>query len=296
MDRVRRRCPEARINAVVSTEPVPAPAGIYNAYYGFREAPFNITPDPRFLFFSRRHREAFNHVLFGIRERKGFIQLTGEVGAGKTTVCRAILEELGPRYRTALILNPCLTASQLLRAILVELGLPRKADRAASLDALNRYLLDQIAEGRDVVLIVDEAQDLDVELLEQVRLLSNLETDRRKLLQIVLIGQPELREKLDARSMRQLRQRITVRYHLKPLDREEAERYIAHRMTVAGCDRAPTFTPWAIRRIHSYSKGVPRLINAAADKTLLAGFVAGADRLTARHAARAIRELEGSIR
>jgi len=273
----------------------PAP-GIYNDYYGFREAPFNITPDPRFLFFSDRHREAFNHVLFGIRERKGFIQLTGEVGAGKTTVCRAILEELGPRYRTALVLNPCLTAPQLLRTILAEFGLPRRADRTASLETLNRFLLDQVAGERDVVLVIDEAQDLDLELLEQVRLLSNLETDQRKLLQIVLIGQPELREKLDARALRQLRQRITVRYHLTPLDRDETERYIEHRMNVAGCDRAPTFTPWAFRKIHGYSRGVPRLINAAVDKTLLAGFVDDADRLTARHVARALRELEGRIR
>ncbi|HET9792930.1 MAG TPA: AAA family ATPase [Thermoanaerobaculia bacterium] len=270
--------------------------GIYNDYYGFRESPFNITPDPRFLFFSDRHREAFNHVLFGIRERKGFIQLTGEVGAGKTTVCRAILEELGPAYRTALVLNPCMTAAQLFRTILTEFGLPRRADRTASLETLNRFLLEQVGEQRDVVLIIDEAQDLDDDLLEQVRLLSNLETDRRKLLQIVLIGQPELREKLDARGLRQLRQRITVRYHLTPLDRGETERYIEHRMNVAGCDRAPTFTPWAIRRIHGYSRGIPRLINAAADKTLLAGFVADADRLTARHVARALRELEGKIR
>ncbi|HKB70536.1 MAG TPA: AAA family ATPase [Thermoanaerobaculia bacterium] len=273
----------------------PAP-GIYNDYYGFREAPFNITPDPRFLFFSDRHREAFNHVLFGIRERKGFIQLTGEVGAGKTTVCRAILEELGPRYRTALILNPCMTATQLLRAVLTELGLPRRADRTASLETLNRFLLEQVAGQRDVVLIIDEAQDLDLDLLEQVRLLSNLETDQRKLLQIVLIGQPELRDTLDARALRQLRQRITVRYHLTPLDRGETERYIEHRMIVAGCDRAPTFTPWAIRKIHGYSRGVPRLINAAVDKTLLAGFVAATDRLTGRHVARAIRELEGNVR
>ena len=281
----------------MSTLEKSAPAsGIYNDYYGFRESPFNITPDPRFLFFSDRHREAFNHVLFGIRERKGFIQLTGEVGAGKTTVCRAILAELGPRYRTALVLNPCLTSAQLLRTILAEFGLPRRVDRIASLETLNRFLLDQIGEERDVVLIIDEAQDLDLDLLEQIRLLSNLETDRRKLLQIVLIGQPELREKLDARALRQLRQRITVRYHLTPLDREETARYIAHRMIVAGCDRAPTFTPWAIRRIYGYSRGVPRLINAAVDKTLLAGFVADTDRLTARHVGRALRELEGEVR
>ena len=213
---------------------------MYNEFYGFREAPFNITPDPRFLFFSDKHREAFNHVLFGIRERKGFIQITGEVGAGKTTVCRAILAELGPTYKTALILNPMITATQLMRTILTELGLePRKLDRTAYLDILNRFLLEQAAAGNDVVLLIDEAQDLEPELLEQVRLLSNLETDQRKLLQIVLIGQPELREKLDQRGLRQLRQRITVRYHLKPLDRFETERYIHAPPARRGRRRAP---------------------------------------------------------
>jgi len=268
---------------------------MYNEFYGFREAPFNLTPDPRFLFFSDKHREAYNHILFGIRERKGFIQITGEVGAGKTTVCRAILGQLPSSYKTALILNPCLTSTQLARAILVELGLkPKKLDRAGYLDLLNRFLLDQVIEGNDVVLLIDEAQDLDTELLEQVRLLSNLETDQRKLLQIVLIGQPELREKLSDRALRQLRQRITVRYHLTPLSREETERYIAHRLRVAGGSGRPGFTPWALRTIHRYSGGVPRLINAVCDKALLYGFVNGTDRLDARAVRQAARELEGS--
>jgi general secretion pathway protein A len=269
---------------------------MYNHFYGFRESPFNITPDPRFLFFSDRHREAFNHILFGIRERKGFIQVTGEVGAGKTTLCRAVLEELGPNYVTALILNPCLNATQLLRAILAEFGLkPEKADRVTCLEMLNRFLLDQLSQNNDVVLLIDEAQDLGADLLEQVRLLSNLETDQRKLLQIVLLGQPELREKLNDRSLRQLRQRITVRYHLAPLSRLEAERYILHRLQVAGGNGRPEFTPWAIRSIHRYAGGVPRLINAVCDKALLAGFVEGKDRLTWRQIRRAIRELEGDI-
>ncbi|HKD11230.1 MAG TPA: AAA family ATPase, partial [Thermoanaerobaculia bacterium] len=150
---------------------------MYEKFYGFREAPFNITPDPRFLFFSDKHREAFNHVLFGIRERKGFILVTGEVGAGKTTVCRAVLTALDSRYRTALILNPILTGTQMLRAILVELGAKsRKLDRAGYLDALNALLLEAVAKGQDVVLFIDEAQDLEPDLLEQLRLLSNLET------------------------------------------------------------------------------------------------------------------------
>jgi general secretion pathway protein A len=269
---------------------------MYNEFYGFREAPFNITPDPRFLFFSDKHREAFNHVLFGIRERKGFIQITGEVGAGKTTICRAILTELGPSYKTALILNPMITSTQLMRTVLAELGLElRKLDRTGYLEVLNRYLLEQAAAGNDVVLLIDEAQDLDPELLEQVRLLSNLETDRRKLLQIVLIGQPELREKLNQKSLRQLRQRITVRYHLSPLDRFETERYISHRLRVAGANGRPSFTRWAVRRVHHYAHGVPRLINAVCDKALLYGYVNGTYELKSRAVRQAIRELEGEV-
>lgn len=268
---------------------------MYDQFYGFREAPFHITPDPRFLYFSHRHREAFNHLLFGISERKGFIQLTGEVGAGKTTVCRAWLAELGPRYRTALVLNPCLTPTQLLRSILTELGLPPGRDRVSCLERLNAFLLAEVKEGRDVVLVIDEAQDLDGELLEQVRLLSNLETDSRKLLQIVLIGQPELKEKLEQRSLRQLRQRITVRYHLAPLTRPETERYVHHRLRVAGANSRPTFSRWALWQVHRYSRGVPRLINAVCDKALLCGYVAGTDRLRLTHVRRAVRELEGRV-
>jgi len=268
---------------------------VYNDFYGFLESPFNLTPDPRFLFFSDKHREAFHHVLFGIRERKGFIQLTGEVGAGKTTVCRALLAELGEGYHTALILNPMLSGTQLVRSILAELGLeiPR-SDRTAYLDVLNRFLLEQAEAGRDVVLLIDEAQDLPDELLEQVRLLSNLETDRRKLIQIVLVGQPELRDKLNARSLRQLRQRITVRYHLRPLDLDETERYISHRLHVAGADGRPSFTRGAVRTVHRYARGVPRLINAVCDKALLYGYVNATYELKGRAVRQAIRELEGA--
>lgn len=270
---------------------------MYNEFYGLREAPFNLTPDPRFLFLSERHREAYDHLLFGIRERKGFIQLTGEVGAGKTTLCRALLAELGDSVKTALILNPSLTATQLLRAILVELGLdpPRRIDRAAALERLNRFVLEQLAAGGDVVLLIDEAQDLTPELLEQVRLLSNLETDQRKLLQIVLVGQPELRDRLERPDLRQLRQRITVRYHLAPLTRRESDAYLAYRLTVAGANGRPTLTRWATWAIHRYAGGVPRLINAVADKTLLCGYVTGAEVLTLAHVRRAVRELEGEF-
>ncbi|MEM7482137.1 MAG: AAA family ATPase [Acidobacteriota bacterium] len=268
---------------------------MYNDFYGFREAPFNITPDPRFLFFSERHREAFNHLLFGIHQRKGFIQLTGEVGAGKTTLSRALLEELDETYRTALILNPVMTGNQLLRSILRELGFSvGRIDRVSSMEFLNSFLLEQVHAGNDVVLLIDEAQDMSPDLLEQVRLLSNLETDQRKLLQIVLIGQPELREKLNARKLRQLRQRITVRYHLEPLDLDETDQYIRYRMQVAGANSRPTFSRWALRRIHRYSQGIPRLVNAVCDKTLLCGYVTGSDHLRWKHVRRAIRDLEGA--
>lgn len=267
---------------------------MYEQFYGFYESPFNITPDPRFLFFSGRHQEAFDHLLFGIKERKGFIQFTGEVGTGKTTLCRALLDALDPGYKTALILNPCMTGPQLLRTVVREFGLsPKNNDRVLLLETLNRFLLDQIDRSHDVILVIDEAQDLSLDLMEQVRLLSNLETDRQKLLQIVLIGQPELRKMLDDRSLRQLRQRITVRYHLTALNFPETAQYIAHRLRVAGANGRPSFSRSALRKIYRYSHGVPRLINAVCDKALLCGYVQGDDRLKSRHLRRAIRELEG---
>lgn len=269
---------------------------IYNEFYGFSEQPFNITPDPRFLFYGERHREAFNHLLFGVKERKGFILVTGEVGAGKTTLCRAFLEALEEDYTTALILNPCLTSYQLVRTILAEFGLQAPGnDRVRALQALNEFLLAELEAERDVVLIIDEAQDLSAELLEQVRLLSNLETDQRKLLQIVLIGQPELRDILESRSLRQLRQRITVRYHLGPLSSPETEHYILHRLQVAGSNSRPTFNRRALQGIHRHSGGIPRLVNVLCDKTLLAGYVEGEAHLTTRHVRRAVRELGGRL-
>ena len=267
---------------------------MYEEFYGLSAPPFSITPDPRFLFFSDRHREAYEHVLFGITQRKGFIQLTGEVGAGKSTLCRAVLERLGNGYATALILNPMMTSNQLIRAILHELGLDASGnDRLRLGHRLNEFLLHRSAGGGDVVLFVDEAQDLSDELLEEIRLLSNLETDDRKLLQIVLIGQPELRARLARPALRQLRQRITVRYHLGPLQRDEIEAYVLHRLTVAGARGRPTFTPGALRAVHRASRGVPRLVNAICDKTLLAGYVEGIDRLGRRQVRRAVKELAG---
>jgi general secretion pathway protein A len=270
--------------------------GVYLDYYGLKEPPFNITPNPRFLFFSGKHREAFNHLLYGVRERKGFVQLTGEVGAGKTTLCRALLEQLGPQFSTALILNPVLDADQLMKAVAMELGLQTKGmDRLETLAEINRFLLHQAGLGRDTVLIIDEAQDLTPALLEQVRLLSNLETDERKLLQIVLMGQPELRDRLNEHGLRQLRQRISVRYHLKPLRHVEIGLYIRHRLHVSGANGAPWFTGPAVWRIHRYSGGIPRLINTVCDKCLLAGYVQQREKIDYNMVGAAINELEGCI-
>lgn len=269
---------------------------MYYEFYGFTDPPFNITPDPRFLFLTSKHREAFSHLVYGITLRKGFVQITGEVGAGKTTLCRALLGHLGPDCRTALILNPVMTDVQLLQAIVEEFGLTcPKQDRLAYLATLNRFLLDQAAEGTNVVLIIDEAQNLGPTLLEQVRLLSNLETDQHKLLQIVLMGQPELRDMLNKPELRQLRQRITVRYHLPTLSRQETAQYIGHRLQVSGANGRPTFSPRALRAIYRYSDGVPRLVNAVCDKTLLCGYVTGCNHITSSHVRRAVRELEGQF-
>jgi general secretion pathway protein A len=269
---------------------------VYLDYYGLTEPPFNITPNPRFLFYSGKHREAFNHLLYGIRERKGFVQLTGEVGAGKTTLCRALLDQLGNNFSTALILNPALDAEGLVRNIAAEFGLDAKGrDRFENIGLINEFLLRHMEEGRDAVLIIDEAQNLTNDLLEQVRLLSNLETEDRKLLQIVLMGQPELRDRLNDPALRQLRQRITVRYHLSPLKRSEVGQYVNHRLSVSGANGHPYFTAPALWRVFCYSKGIPRVVNAVCDKCLLAGFVQQRDRIDYRLVGRAIRELEGEI-
>ena len=267
---------------------------MYLEYYGLKEPPFDITPNPRFLFYSAKHREAFNYLLYGIRERKGFVQLTGEVGAGKTTLCRALLEHLGSSFSTALILNPVLSPDQLMKAIAMEFGLEVKGmDRLEAVAALNQHLFLQVEQGKDTVLIIDEAQDLTNELLEQVRLLSNLETDSRKLLQIILMGQPELRHRLNDHRLRQLRQRITVRYHLRSLTRAEVAQYIQHRLMVSGAKGAPYFTLAGVWRVYRYSGGIPRMINAVCDKCLLAGYVQQRDRIDFRLVGYAIRELEG---
>jgi general secretion pathway protein A len=268
---------------------------MYLKFYGLREPPFNVTPDPHFLYFTRHHREAYDLMLYGILHRKGFIELTGEVGSGKTTLLRAILSALGDQVHTALIVNPALTGSQLMRAMLRDFGLQvRSRDRLACIEALNEFLLEQSAMGRNVALFIDEAQNLSPDLMEQVRLLSNLETDQHKLLQIVLCGQPELKERLARPELRQLRQRVTVRYHLPPLTYHDALRYICHRLDVAGAEEGSIeFDAKAIKAIFRYTGGSPRLTNAVCDGALLAGYAAGMRTIDVRCVERSIQHLRG---
>ncbi len=266
---------------------------MYLEFFGFREKPFNLTPDPRFVFLSKTHREAFAHLLYGINNRAGFIALTGEVGSGKTTVLRALLSQLeADHYRTALIFNPGLSPAELLQSITREFGIPLPEGDVNPLNTLNHFLLQQNAEGHTVVLVVDEAQRLESPVLEQIRLISNLETDREKLIQIVLAGQPELGQMLQKKELRQLSQRIAVRYHLQPMDLEDTREYIRHRLEVAGGRGGITFSGMALKRIHRYARGLPRLINAACDRALLAGYTKDTARITYRIARTAIRDLK----
>ncbi|HZX24217.1 MAG TPA: AAA family ATPase [Woeseiaceae bacterium] len=247
---------------------------MYTSFFGLTEKPFTITPDPRYLFMSERHSEALAHLVYGVTESDGFIQLTGEVGTGKTTLVRSLLQKLPKRTEVAVVLNPQLTAREFLVAICRELGIPQPEERnslRALVDALNEHLLAAHAEDRRTILVVDEAQNLAAEVLEQVRLLTNLETTRQKLLQIILIGQPELRELLARNDLRQLAQRITARYHLEPLDRNQTIRYIEHRLKVAGAV-TDLFTPAAKREVYRLSGGVPRLVNVICDRSLLGAY------------------------
>ena len=266
---------------------------MYQSYYGFTEMPFHITPDPKFLYLSPTHQEALQHLKYGVTEKKGFIVLIGEVGCGKTTLCRKFMSELDPaHFDTALILNPRVNETQMLRAILTELGEHNVAKSKNDLvSQMNQILLDRIAKGREIVLILAEAQNLSFEVFEQVRLLSNLETDKQKLLQIVLMGQTELKERLAAEELRQLRQRILVHYELRPFTREEMDRYIQHRLSVSGSAGRPYFTKWAIRHIHKTSRGIPRIINNLCDKALLSAFIRDSDEVNYWDARRAVRDM-----
>jgi general secretion pathway protein A len=269
---------------------------MYTSFFGLTEKPFAITPDPRYLYLSERHAEALAHLLYGIDDAGGFVQLTGEVGTGKTTMVRSLLAELPAHADVALILNPRVTPEEFLAAIADELHLtvPAAAHGSvkARVDVLNEFLLDAHARGRRVVVIVDEAQQLSADVLEQVRLLTNLETATKKLLQVILVGQPELREVLARNDLRQLAQRITGRYHLDPLSKLESVAYVRHRLRVAGATTEP-FTPGAMRELHRLARGVPRLINVIADRALLGAYTREQRRVSARLVRHAAGEVRG---
>jgi general secretion pathway protein A len=266
---------------------------MYTSFFGLNERPFSITPDPRYLFMSERHTEALAHLIYGVRESGGFIQLTGDVGTGKTTLVRSLLQQVPESADVALILNPQISRNEFLSAICEELGVPL-APHAHSIkdltNALNAYLLKNHGEGRRTILIVDEAQNLRVDVLEQVRLLTNLETTKEKLLQIILIGQDELRDMLSRKELRQLAQRITGRYHLEPLSREETETYIEHRLKVAG-SLGQVFTRRARRELYRLSRGVPRMINVIADRAMLGAFTEDSRVVTPKLLRKAAREV-----
>jgi general secretion pathway protein A len=247
---------------------------MYETYFGLKENPFTLSPDPRYLYLSPQHREAMNCLIYGIGEKKGFMVVTGGIGTGKTTLCRALLAGLDGTVATALIFNPAISDIELLRTINQEFGirLVGRGTKKRYLDALNSFLMKNFAAGRNAVLMIDEAQNLSHSVLEQIRMLSNLETVREKLIQIILLGQPELRCLLTLPSIRQLNERITVRYDLKPLAREDVRRYIEHRLVTAGGEANGLFTPGGYALIYGLSRGVPRRINAICDRALLIAY------------------------
>jgi len=270
---------------------------MYFEFFRLREPPFSLTPDPRFLFMSERHREGLAHLLYGIQQPGGFVQLTGEVGSGKTTLCRCLVRQLPPETDIALILNPRLTVPELLASICDELRIPYPPESKSIkvlVDALNERLLAAHAQRRRTVLVIDEAQNLHPDVLEQIRLLTNLETSQEKLLQIILIGQPELLSILKRKELRQLAQRITARYHLLPLSRRETYGYVRHRLLVAGRSD-PIFTSPAMSEVYRLSRGVPRLINVICDRALLGAYARDKQRIGAGIVRRAGRETRGIV-
>jgi general secretion pathway protein A len=267
---------------------------VYTTYFGLREMPFSITPDPAYLYMSPRHQEALGHLLYGTGQYGGFVQLTGEVGTGKTTVVRALLAQKLEHVDVAVILNPRQNEHEFVASICDELHVkyPKKATLKELVDALNAHLLAAHAQGRRTVVIIDEAQNLQPEVLEQVRLLTNLETDKEKLLRIMLVGQPELAQLLARPDLRQLAQRITARYHLTPLEPQEAAEYVGHRLRIGG-GNPDLFTPPAIKAVHAQARGIPRLINILCDRALLGAYATGNKQITPEIVERAAREVSG---
>jgi len=270
---------------------------MYTSFYGLCEKPFSLTPDPRFLFLSAPHREALAHVLYGIEQGEGFIAITGEVGTGKTTLCRTLLQRLERDTEIAFLFNPTLSGKALVRAISQEVGLDTRGKTRSDLtDQLYEFLLETNRRGRRVLLIIDEAQNLRPETLEEIRLFSNLETTTSKLLQILLFGQPELDEKLESRELRQLRQRISVRWNLRPMTLGETREYVRHRLAVASGSDREVFTDRALREVQRRSRGIPRLINLLCDRALLSGFAAGLAQIGPEQVSTAAKEILGARR
>lgn len=268
---------------------------MYTKYFGLTEEPFSIAANPRFMYMSTRHREALAHLLYGIRSDSGFVLLTGEVGTGKTTACRCLLEQLPDNTNVAFILNPKVSVIELLSSICDELGIAcPERDRSVKtlVDAINHYLLEHHAEGRNTVVIIDEAQNLSVDVLEQLRLLTNLETNERKLMRIILIGQPELETILSRPELRQVEQRITARYHLQPLLRSEINAYVLHRLAVAGCQE-PVFSARVLAKLYSKTRGIPRLINIICDRAMLGAYVKSRRKINGSILNKAAREVQG---
>lgn len=264
---------------------------IYNKFFGFRGEPFGVTPDPRFLYMSKRHEDALAHLNFGISEDKGFVMLTGEVGAGKTTLIRYFLDNLGPDTHSSLIINPMVDPLELLKLINHDFGVAcAGGSQKDQLEALNNFLLESFSRKEKAVLVIDEAQGLSLECLEFIRLLSNLETNTKKLLQVILVGQPELTKIVSSEPLRQLDQRIAVRYHLGPMDLSDCIIYINHRLKIAGGGML-TFPVNGIKLIYRYSRGIPRLINLTCDRTLLLSYSDGKVKIGADIIKKAIREL-----
>ncbi|HPM42514.1 MAG TPA: XrtA-associated ATPase [Candidatus Omnitrophota bacterium] len=269
---------------------------MYKEFFGLKEKPFNVTSDPSFLYLSRVHKEAFSHLLYGIRERKGFLEITGEVGAGKTTLCRALLNQLDVNTKSAFIFNSTLPEMQLFEAILEDYGvIIGRRNKVAMLKQLNNFLIEELSKNNNVILIIDEAQNLKLSILEEIRMLSNLETDKQKLFQIILVGQPELKAKLESPSLKQLRQRIAVRFHITPLEKDEVAGYIDHRLTVAGSSGQIRFDPDAVDFIYKYTGGIPRIINMVCDKALLAAYVMETRDVRLSMVERSVQELEGLV-
>ena len=269
---------------------------MYREFFGLKEKPFNVTSDPNFLFLSRVHREAFSQLLYGIKERKGFLAITGEIGAGKTTLCRALVNKLDANTKSAFIFNSTLPEMQLFQTAFEDFGIPiEKKTKAAMLRQFSKFLLEELSKNNNVVLIIDEAQNLKNSVLEELRMLSNLETEKEKLFQMILVGQPQLRDKINSPDMEQLRQRISVRFHITPLENDEIEEYIYHRLKVAGSRGDITFSDTALSSIYKYSNGIPRIINKVCDKALLCAYTIETKHIDLSIIERCIQEIEGVV-